>query len=68
MALLCALVAPAVASIEPGQWKVTTNTTMNGGTLPPQVALSFRGIGQRRRQNLWTHGRHREFELRTHGI
>jgi hypothetical protein len=40
MALLCALVAPAAAaetSIEPGQWKVTTNTTMNGGTLPPQV-------------------------------
>jgi Protein of unknown function (DUF3617) len=42
MALLCALAAPAVAgaaetSIEPGQWKVTTNTTMNGGTLPPQV-------------------------------
>jgi hypothetical protein len=42
MALLCAVLAPAVAvaaetSIEPGQWKVTTNTTMNGGTLPPQV-------------------------------
>ena len=40
--VFCALLAPAVAtaaetSIEPGQWKVTTNTTMNGGTLPPQV-------------------------------
>jgi hypothetical protein len=42
MAMLCAVLAPAVAaaaetSIEPGQWKVTTKTTMNGGTLPSQV-------------------------------
>jgi hypothetical protein len=42
MAVLCALLAPAVVaaaetSIEPGQWKVTTNTTMNGGTMAPQV-------------------------------
>jgi hypothetical protein len=42
VAMFCALLAPAIAtaaenSIEPGQWKVTTNTTMNGGTLPPQV-------------------------------
>ena len=41
-ALLCALLAPAVAaaaenSIEPGQWKVTTNTMINGAPLPPQV-------------------------------
>jgi hypothetical protein len=42
VAMFYALLVPAVAaaaenSIEPGQWKVTTNTTMNGGTLPPQV-------------------------------
>jgi hypothetical protein len=38
----CALVAlsasaAAETSIEPGQWKVTTNTTVNGGVMPPQV-------------------------------
>jgi Protein of unknown function (DUF3617) len=42
MATICALLAPAAAaaadnSIASGQWKVTTKTTMNGGTLPPQV-------------------------------
>src|SRR5665213_1982893 len=38
----CALVAlsasaAAETSIEPGQWKVTTHTMMNGGAMPPQV-------------------------------
>jgi Protein of unknown function (DUF3617) len=42
MAMFCALLAPVVAaaaenSIEPGQWKVTTHTMMNGGAMPPQV-------------------------------
>jgi len=42
ISLLCAfpvLTAAAVAenSIEPGQWKVTTNTLMNGAATPPQV-------------------------------
>jgi len=36
---LAVLTAPAVAghSIEPGQWKVTSTTRMNGATAPPQV-------------------------------
>jgi hypothetical protein len=29
--------AAADSVIEPGQWKVTTNTLMNGATMPPQV-------------------------------
>ena len=38
----CALVlltaeARAEDLIEPGEWKVTTNTTMNGAMMPPQV-------------------------------
>jgi hypothetical protein len=42
IALVCALpmltaAAAAENSIEPGQWKVTTNTLMNGGAMPPQV-------------------------------
>ena len=41
MILICALAVPAAAaaenSIEPGQWKVTTNTLMNGAATPPQV-------------------------------
>jgi len=39
MILFCALPASAAAetSIEPGQWKVTTKTQMNGATMPPQV-------------------------------
>jgi hypothetical protein len=40
--LLCSLqvaVASAAADnlIEPGQWKVTSNTVMNGAAMPPQV-------------------------------
>ena len=40
--LLGALAAPTVPaaaenSIEPGQWKVTSTTRMNGATTPPQV-------------------------------
>jgi len=27
-------------SIEPGQWKVTAKTAVNGGALPPKVAMS----------------------------
>jgi hypothetical protein len=36
---LALLTVPAAADslIEPGQWKVTTNTLMNGATMPPQV-------------------------------
>jgi hypothetical protein len=36
---LAVLAVPAAAenSIEPGQWKVTTNTLMNGAAMPPQV-------------------------------
>jgi uncharacterized protein DUF3617 len=42
LALLCLLVVPTVSAaaedvLEAGQWKVTSNTTMNGGTMPPQV-------------------------------
>ena len=41
ISLFCALAVPAAAaaenSIEPGQWKVTTNTLMNGAAMPPQV-------------------------------
>jgi hypothetical protein len=42
MTLLCALAVPTVAAaaenlIEPGQWKITTNTLMNGSAMPPQV-------------------------------
>jgi hypothetical protein len=42
MALLCALAVLTVAAaaenlIEPGQWKITTNTLMNGAPMPPQV-------------------------------
>ena len=42
ISLFCALAVPAVPaaaenSIEPGQWKVTTNTLMNGGAMPPHV-------------------------------
>jgi hypothetical protein len=42
--LLCALAVPAVSvaaenSIEPGMWKVTSNTRMNGATAQPQVKL-----------------------------
>jgi hypothetical protein len=42
MALLCALPVLTVAAaaenlIEPGQWKITTNTLMNGAPMPPQV-------------------------------
>jgi hypothetical protein len=29
--------AAADESIEPGQWKITTKTLMNGGVMPPQV-------------------------------
>jgi hypothetical protein len=38
-AWLAVLIIPAAAenSITPGQWKVTSNTTMNGATMPPQV-------------------------------
>jgi hypothetical protein len=32
-----ATAAKADDMIEPGQWKVTSNTTMNGATAPPQV-------------------------------
>jgi hypothetical protein len=40
--LICfgaALVVPAAADnlIEPGQWKITSNTQMNGATIPPQM-------------------------------
>jgi hypothetical protein len=40
--LLCALpvltaAAAAEDIIEPGQWKITTNTLMNGSPMPPQV-------------------------------
>jgi Protein of unknown function (DUF3617) len=40
--LLCALPGLTVAAaaenlIEPGQWKITTNTLMNGAPMPPQV-------------------------------
>jgi hypothetical protein len=42
IALFCALALPAVPAgaedlIEPGQWKVTSTTVMNGATSPPQV-------------------------------
>jgi hypothetical protein len=42
MILLCALAAPAAAAaaenlIEPGQWKVTSNTVVNGAATPPEV-------------------------------
>jgi hypothetical protein len=43
IALLYLLAAPAASaaaenpSIEPGQWKVTSATRMNGGTMPPSV-------------------------------
>ena len=42
MIVCCMLAAPAVSAaaenlIEPGQWKVTTNTKMNGSAMPPQV-------------------------------
>jgi Protein of unknown function (DUF3617) len=42
MILFCALAVPTATAaeenlIEPGQWKVTTNTRMNGATAPPQV-------------------------------
>ena len=41
ISLVCALAmltaAAAENSIEPGQWKVTTNTLMNGAAVPPQV-------------------------------
>jgi hypothetical protein len=42
MVLLCALAVPTMPAaaedlIEPGQWKVTTNTLMNGAAAPPQV-------------------------------
>ncbi len=41
---LCALAVPAISaaaenSIEPGLWKVTSNTRMNGAAVPPQVKL-----------------------------
>jgi len=41
-ALLCLLAATTVSAaaedvIESGRWKVTTNTVMNGATMPPQV-------------------------------
>ena len=45
MTLLCwlpALMVPAAAdnlTIEPGQWKVTATTVMNGAAVPPQVKL-----------------------------
>jgi hypothetical protein len=40
--LFCALSVLTVSTaaenvIEPGQWKVTSNTRMNGATMPPQV-------------------------------
>ncbi|MEA2914830.1 MAG: hypothetical protein QOJ15_6911 [Bradyrhizobium sp.] len=40
--MLCALPGLTVAAaaenlIEPGQWKITSNTLMNGATMPPQV-------------------------------
>jgi Protein of unknown function (DUF3617) len=37
--MLAVVTVPAAAenSIEPGQWKVTTNTLVNGGAMPPQV-------------------------------
>jgi hypothetical protein len=40
--LICALAVLTVAAaaedlIEPGQWKITTNTLMNGAPMPPQV-------------------------------
>jgi hypothetical protein len=40
--LVCALAVLTVAAaaedlIEPGQWKITTNTLMNGAPMPPQV-------------------------------
>jgi hypothetical protein len=40
--LLCVLAVQTVAAaaenlIEPGQWKITTNTLMNGSAMPPQV-------------------------------
>jgi hypothetical protein len=42
MIVFCALAAPAAAAaaenlIEPGQWKVTSNTSVNGAAAPPQV-------------------------------
>jgi hypothetical protein len=42
MILFCALAVPAAAAaaenlIEPGQWKVTSNTAVNGAASPPQV-------------------------------
>jgi hypothetical protein len=42
MILFCALAVPAAAAaaenlIEPGQWKVTSNTGVNGAASPPQV-------------------------------
>ena len=42
MILFCAFAAPAAAAaaenlIEPGQWKVTSNTVVNGAAAPPQV-------------------------------
>jgi Protein of unknown function (DUF3617) len=41
ISLVCAFAVPAAVaaenSIEPGQWKVTTNTLMNGAATPPQV-------------------------------
>jgi hypothetical protein len=39
LCLLAAMTVSAAAEdvIESGQWKVTTNTVMNGATMPPQV-------------------------------
>ena len=44
MILLCVFALMATAAeaedlIEPGQWKVTTNTTMNGAVSPPQAKM-----------------------------
>jgi hypothetical protein len=45
MALLCLLPVQTVSAeadkltIEPGQWKITSNTVMNGATKPPAVQM-----------------------------
>jgi hypothetical protein len=40
LALLTASARAETISIEPGQWKVTSKTVVNGGAMPPKVTMS----------------------------
>ena len=76
MTLLCALPVLMVSAgaedlaVEPGQWKVTSNTVVNGA--PAQSAVKARCLtprtSRRCRQDLWPCQRHHQFDLRACGI